>query len=216
MNPDEGRPPMMFEDRGGYSIAERKAVEELSLVDPVDVAVEKGVRFDGGRKVFSIPFLGDTMSVSFPGGEVVARGGKVSGAAAVLALHYLIYHGDPLRADGWLAYRDMPGARHFASAFEAMAESRIALHFGNRVRDFSEAARSLGGEPGEVGECSFVVPALPRILLLIVFWPGCEDWAGSARILFLPSAPYYYHSEDLAALGVVAAERLIEADERSG
>ena len=207
---------MMFEDRGGYSIAEKKAIEELALVDPAVAAAGKGVDFDGAGSVFRVPFLGETLSVSFPSGAIVARDGRVSGAAAILTLHYLIYHGEPLRADGWLAYRDMPGARHFASAFEAMAENRIASHFGARAIDFELAARSLGGEPGEVGDLSFLIPVLPRVPLLVVFWPACEEGVGSARVLFMPSAPYYFHSEDLAALGVVAAERLIEADPRTG
>jgi hypothetical protein len=212
MPADDGRPPMMFEDRGGYSIAEKKAIEELALVDPATAAAERGVEFDSLERVFHVPFLGETLTVAFPSGEIALRGGKVSGAAAILALHYLVYHGEPLRADGWLAYRDMPGARHFASAFEAMAENRIALHFGERASDFEAAARSLGGKAGEAGDCSFVIPALPRVPVLAVFWAAGEEGAGAARLLFLPSAPYYFHSEDLAALGVVAAERLVAAD----
>jgi hypothetical protein len=58
-----------------------------------------------------------------------------------------------------------------------------------------------------------VINALPRLPLMVVLWPACEELRGEARILFRPSAPYYLHTEDLAALGVVAAERLIRLSE---
>jgi len=45
--------------------------------------------------------------------------------------------------------------------------------------------------------------------LLVVLWGECEGVEGSSHILFKPSAPFYFHSEDLTALGVVTTERLI-------
>ncbi|MHB8896538.1 MAG: DUF3786 domain-containing protein, partial [Candidatus Geothermincolia bacterium] len=147
---------------------------------------------------------------SFPGGAVSqVDGSGLSGAAAILALHYLVYRGEPLGRQGWLAYRDMPGARHFASAFEDMAERRISGCFGGDPSMLSVAAGALGGSPEDLGDASCVIPAFPRVPVLVVLWGECEGTEGSARILFKPSAPYYFHSEDLAALGVVLAERLI-------
>ncbi|MHB8897072.1 MAG: DUF3786 domain-containing protein, partial [Candidatus Geothermincolia bacterium] len=106
---------MMFEDRKGYRIAERMAAEAVASIDPVAVASERGVEFDGDSGRFTIPFLGGKVYVSFPGGAVSqVDGSGLSGAAAILALHYLVYRGEPLGRQGWLAYRDMPGARHFA------------------------------------------------------------------------------------------------------
>jgi hypothetical protein len=61
-----------------------------------------------------------------------------------------------------------------------------------------------------------VIPALPRVPLLVVLRGACEGVEGSARILFKPSAPFYFHSEDLAALGAVAAERLIAVHKFQG
>ncbi len=212
----EGRAPMMFEERRAYAIAETKAKAELALLDPALVASEKAVHFDGDKGLFTVPFFSADFTVSFPSGSVATDGGSVSGAAAVLVLHYLIYQGEPLRSEGWLAYRDMPGARHFASAFEAMAEDHLASYFNGRSADFEAACCKLGGAPGEIEGRSFVLRALPRVPLMVVLWPADDAGGASSRILFPPGAPYYYHSEDLAALGVVAAERIIGADAYRG
>jgi len=202
--------PMMFEDRKGYAIAERMAAEALGAIDPAQAAAERAVEFDAERGVFSIPFLGAEVYVSFPEGAVTSAGYKrLSGAVAILALHYLIYRGEPLRSEGWLAYRDMPGARHFASAFEDMAENRVAEAFGHDPGSLAGPAARLGGRQADVGDASFELPAFPRLPVLLVLWGSCEGVEGSSRILFKPTAPFYLHSEDLAALGAVIADWLV-------
>ena len=202
--------PMMFEDRKAYAIAEAVAVQAVRDLDPALVAAERGVLYDGEERSFLVPLLATPVRIAFPTGEVTAEGGRrLSGATAIVALHYLIYQGEPLRAAGWLAYRDMPGGRDFSRAFESMAEEKLAESYGDAPGSFAAAALALGGEPGEAGEHSFVLGALPRVPLMVVLWPACEEVGGAARILFKPSAPYYLHTEDLAALGALAAERLI-------
>ncbi len=201
---------MMFEDREAYAAAESLAAAEIARLDPRAAASERGVEFDAARALFLVPLLGTDLEVAFPSGEVRRAGGdRLSGALAVVALHYLCYRGEPLRGAEWLAYRDMPGGRDFSRAFESMAESRLGLALGSRADAFARAALELGGEKSQVSETSFVVPALPRVPLMVVLWPGCEQVPGAGRILFKPSAPYYLHTEDLAVLGILCAERLI-------
>ena len=103
--------PMLFEDRKGYRIAREMAVEALAAVDPEMAASERGVDYDPERSLFTIPFLGTYLYVAFPSGEVAMASRERVGALAILAPHYLVYHGEPLRKEGWVAYRDMPGAR---------------------------------------------------------------------------------------------------------
>lgn len=207
----------MFEDRKGYAIAERMAAEAIASIDPTLLVAERAVAFDAEAGVFTIPFLGTNVSVSYPGGVVTGEDNRrLSGAVAVLSLHYLVYQGEPLLKQGWLAYRDMPGARHFMSAFEDMAEKRISDCFGEDPELLARAATSLGGRRSDTGDASFEIPALPRVPLLVVVWGGCEGVEGSARILFKPSAPFYFHSEDLAALGAVTAERLVAVHKFQG
>jgi hypothetical protein len=205
--------PMMFEDRKAYAIAEKKAAEDLAHLDPHKIVSERGVSFDDGSGAFTVPFLGQELEVSFPGGLVNSSDGRqLEGAVVVLVLHYLVYRGEPLRARGWLAYRDMPGARHFARAFEQMAEIRLADHFGDNPGGMEAPARELWGEPAGMGDGSVEIPVFPRLSLLVVLWKPSEVEVGSARILFPPSAPHYLHTEDLAALGVVLAERMVVLD----
>jgi len=205
--------PMMFEDRKAYAIAEKKAAGDLARLDPEQVACERGVSFDGAAGALTVTFLGEELVVSFPGGEVKSGDGRrLEGAVAVLVLHYLTYRGEPLRAKEWLAYRDMPGARHFASAFEQMAERKLADVFCEKPGRIEAPAKKMWGVPAGIGDRSFEIPVFPRLSLLVVLWAPSEVEDGSVRILFPPSAPHYLHSEDLAALGVVLAERLVAMD----
>lgn len=204
--------PWMFEERKAYAIAEEEARKALALADPEQVAAGKGVSFDRGAGRFRFDFLGEGVEVTFPEGSVLSSGYEVSGAVAIISLHYLVYQGEPLRVEGWLAYRDMPGARHFASAFESMAEKVLAARYGSDLDRLEEAAPGIGGKPRETGDRSFEFAALPRLPVLLVMWAASEEGEGAARVLFKPSAPCYLHSEDLAALGVVLAERLISLD----
>jgi len=50
------------------------------------------------------------------------------------------------------------------------------------------------------------------VTFLVVLWVHSEVERGAAKILFPPSAPHYLHTEDLAALGVVLAERMVALD----
>ncbi|HEY5532652.1 MAG TPA: DUF3786 domain-containing protein [Candidatus Anoxymicrobiaceae bacterium] len=200
---------MMFEGRKAYSIAEAEVRVAVASLDPELTAAERGITFDSSAGRFVVPFLGEDVSVGFPGGEVTGASGKpLSGAVAIVALHYLYYRGEPLRAAGWLAYRDMPGGRDFSRAFESMAESRLADRFGDAPEEFVRVAHSLDGKAGDAGDYSFVIQALPRVHILVILWPSTDDVAGAANILFQPSIPYYLHTEDIAALGIVTAERL--------
>ena len=185
----------------------------IKPADPRETSTGFGIGCHISGNGFTVPFLGEEFEVSFPGGEVKSGGGRrLEGPVVVLVLHYLIYRGEPLRDSGWLAYRDMPGARHFASAFEQMAEQRLADHFGATPGWIEAPALELWGEPSAMGDRSFEIPVFPRFSLLVVLWAPSEVAGGSARILFPASAPYYLHTEDLAALGVVLAERLIALD----
>jgi hypothetical protein len=202
--------PMMFEDRRGYAIAERMAAGAMPEVDPDSAASERGVSFDEAAGRFTIPMLGSDVMVTWPGGEVLGPSDqKLSGAMAILALHYLQYRGEPLCGQGWQAYRDMPGARQFASAFEALAENRIADSFGADPAGLLGAAAHIGAAPADTGDASVEIQAFPRVPLMVILWGECEGVGASVRILFRPSAPYYLHSEDLAALGAVVADRLV-------
>lgn len=208
---------ILFEDRGAYRIAEEKARKVVSELLPEVVAAERKIKYDSEAGKFIFAFFDREIFVTYPEGAVLMSGGKrVSGAVAVVALHYLMYSGEPVEGHGWLPYRDMPGARHFSTAFESMAESRLSAYFGNKPERFVRSAVALGGVGEDVGDASFVVPALPRVPLLIAMWFATDEFPAAAKIYYKPNASYYLHSEDLAVIGVLAVDRLIEIDGEIG
>lgn len=200
---------MLYADEEAYSIAADRAAAELAALDPLTVAAAKGAEFDPAAGVFRFALLGEAVEVTFPAGKVTCPSQRpVTGASTVLALHYLVYSGEPLRSEGWLAYRDLPAARHFAAWFEHAVEKRIADAFACNPAGLDAPAASLGGVPSDTGDRSFEIPALPRVPLLLVLWGDTDEVGGSCSVLFRPTAPTYLHTEDLAVLGVLLAQRV--------
>jgi len=200
---------MLFEERNAYGVAIEKARCELKDIDPEARAIERAIDFDLSSAVFSIPLLGSVINVSYPDGNVCEEGREVTGAVAVIALHYITYTGKPVNRSGWLAYRDLPGARQFSYTFEEMSERKIAKRFAFDLEGLQKSSKFLDFKNHEVGDFSIEVKALPRVPILLVVWKASEEQTGEAKILFHPSAPFYLHPEDLAVLGILFAERLI-------
>jgi len=208
---------ILFEDRRAYQIAEEKARKVISKLTPEIVAAERKVEYDAEERKFSLRLFDQEIRITYPDGVVLAESGsRVSGAVAVVALHYLFYSGEPVAGHGWLPYREMPGARHFCRAYEQMAETRLSAYFGNKPERFAVCAGALGGEREDIGESSFLIYALPRIPLLIAMWFATDEFASEAKIYYQPNASYYLHTEDLAVIGVLAVDRLIRMDETLG
>ncbi len=206
---------ILFEQRDAYRIAEEKARKAIAELSPEVIAAERKVLYDSGAGRFVFMFFDREVFITYPEGIVLmAQGSRVSGSVAVVALHYLVYTGEPVKGEGWLPYLDMPGARHFCAALESRTESRLSEYFGESPERFSSAARALDGNEGDVGDASYVIYALPRIPLLVGMWFAIDEFPGAAKIYYQPNAPYYLHSEDLAVIGVLAVDRLIRIDSK--
>ena len=82
--------------------------------------------------------------------------------------------------------------------------------FGNRLELLEGAAQALGGRMVHYGDKAVIIPALPRVPIVLVFWSGDEEFQPEASILFDSTIPTYLSTEDIAVLSQQTVFRLIK------
>jgi hypothetical protein len=199
----------------------REARAQWGSVASAERAARAGCEVTAGGVL--VPYFGTPHLVAHHG-EVAVRDRR-SGAAtpahpavAVLLLHYL------MRADGtplvgeWAGFRDLPDGLFYAPSFSARAERPLAEEFapagdeaGVALARFRAAADSLRGRPLDAGDAGYAFAALPRVPLAVLLWPGDDELAAEARVVFDASAGHYLPAEDLAGLGEALARKLLAA-----
>lgn len=181
--------------------AYRKALEDMSLLNPQVAASKSGVSFDEGR--FTIPLFNRSFTVSFPDVKVEEVGGETPPfkLLEILLMHYLI-SADGTGASGhWITYRQLPGANLFADRFSNLVSRPMLESFGDDAEGLKQAALTIGGQPMDrSGDVAFRFTALPRIPMGCILYLGDEEMSPSITILFDSAAPHYLPTEDLTIL----------------
>ncbi len=194
-----------------YIEARRLAVKDLDGRSPEQVAERSGfaVLKDDTLRV---PFLNRAYRVTLPSytfRDETDPGQEVPIQEQVILLHYL--QGDPAVQPGgdWVAYREIPGAGFYDSAFAKRAVVPLTKAFGNNPEGLARAAERLSGSPAPVGDHSWDFSPLPRVPVRIVLWAGDDEFPANATILFDRTAGKILSPEDLAWLAGMLVYRLI-------
>jgi len=185
----------------GLDDAYRKALEDISQLNPRIAASKSGASFDDGR--FTIPLFNRTFTVSFPHAEVEEVGGETRPfkLLEILLMHYLINADGTAETGMWITYRQLPGANLFADRFTNLVTRPMLESFGDDAQGLSRAAQAIGGLPMDrSGDAAFRFRALPRIPLGCILYLGDEEMPPSINILFDSAAPHYLPTEDLTIL----------------
>ncbi len=110
----------------------------------------------------------------------------------------------------WAAYRELPNTVSKARSFEACGE-RVAEGFRGRAGALDAACRGLGGVPVSFGSAdrAYVLPALPRVGLLLLYWEAQEEFGARASFLVDRGVLAYLDQEALVFLAEAAVQRLL-------
>lgn len=197
----------MPENRSSFNldVALAEAVKQLKECDPEATSARAAVEFDNQKSRFRVPFLTSIYLVEYPSGKVTLQSGENASAyVPIILLHYLTTaEGTPLKGQ-WVAFRHLPGGHIYTEAFNRRAINPFLKTFGERLEDFQEAAKALGGYRLALSGISMVIPVLPRVPLCFILWPGDEEIPASANILFDQAASSYLPTEDYALLPALA------------
>lgn len=176
----------------------------MAALDPDLISRNAGVPYDENEGCLTVEFIGRSYRVGYPGGKVTAPDSSTAPLYfSIIILHYLATaDGTPL-AGQWVSYRHLPGGDIYMEPFRRRAVEPFLKTFGGRPDDFAAAAAALGGYRGSGGGISMIIPVMPRVPLNFVLWPGDDELAPSASILFDTRASSYLPTEDYAHLPAV-------------
>jgi len=189
------------------------ACASIKGMDVEERAEKAGAVYRKEEKKMIIDFFSEPYHIHFPQVEFSSPSKKaVSLVVRVLLLHYLI------RADGspitgtWLGYKDIPGGLLYAGVFARRVTEPLLRRFGGSAKRFEEIGMQSGGKSAGIGDASFVLKALPYVLLQYVLWEGDEEFPPSLRLLFDASVSHYLSLEDIVVLGQLATGRLLQRE----
>lgn len=193
-----------------YKQARRIAVATLASKDP-DATIDRS-GFEGERgQWIRVPFLNRVYRVALPDfnfSDIADAEVEVPIQEQVLILHYLMSESSRKPIGNWIAYREIPGAGFYYSAFVKRAIDPLKNIFGHAASALKKAAVSLNGTPAGTGDAGFDFTVFPKVPLRLILWQGDEEFPPDASILFDETAGDYLSPEDAAWLAGMVVYRL--------
>lgn len=194
-----------------YRAAIRLAREKLAGAPLGRIAVRSGFEADG-EGLLRVPFLDRVYRVQYPEFNFRDEADPAREAPLqeqVLLLHYLLAEGPSPALEDWVAYREIPGAGFYFSAFVKRAVDPLKQRFGRDPGAFTAAAGRLGGVPLAIGDAAAEFQLLPHAVVQLVLYSADDEFPAEAAILFQRGIEALLSPEDLAWLAGMLVYRLI-------
>jgi len=194
-----------------YFNAKKIAVEKLAQETLDDIATCSGFKKITDTKL-QVPFLNRTYQVGFPDFDFKDSAdvnAEVPIQEQVLILHYMSAMNSAVPAGTWIAYREIPGASFYFSAFVKRAIDPLKKVFGKNTTALISAAEKLNGKSIDIGDAGFKFQVLPKIPLQLIIYEGDEEFEPEANILFDSTVGAFLSPEDAAWLAGMVVYRLM-------
>jgi hypothetical protein len=189
--------------------------ETLRAIQPGRLAAKSGAILEGQQ--IHLDYWGEPATISLP--ELKAVKSADRSEYPVYDTGMLLYYlqeadGTPM-ADRWIGYRELPGGSFYSQAFQGYTGDRLAKIYGEKNQAYEQAAKFLDGVhlDGLPGIAYAFLP-LPRIRLATILYPGDEEFAARASVLFDAAASHYMTTDGLALLGAGLVARIIQAGKK--
>ena len=194
-----------------YLSARRIAVEELSKENFNDIARRTGIEVLEDH-AFRVPFLDRVYRVGFPDFQFVDESNVSTDVLIqeqILILHFMAAGVVSGLSGNWIAYREIPGAAFYFSAFTKRAVDPLKKVFGHNLSEFSKTAEGLHGTPLDTGDAAYEFRVFPDVPLRLILWEGDDEFPPEASIIFDESIGKILSPEDVAWLSGMLVYRLI-------
>lgn len=185
---------------------------EIRATQPGRLAANCGGSLENQQ--IHLNYWGATIGISWPDLKVwnLSNGKECPVYDAGMVLYYLREADGTPMADRWVGYRELPGGSFYSQAFQGYSGDRLAHTYGEQVEVYSLAALSMDGVPlPALPGLAYAFQPLPRIRLASILYPGDEEFASRASVLFDAAASHYMTTDGLALLGSGLVGRLVRA-----
>ena len=128
--------------------------------------------------------------------------GPVAPWMRILLLHYVRTRGDAPPGGRWVAFTELKAALMKAKSFAREAEEPLRELFDRDAGAAERALERLGAvrAPGQPAPIAWRLDALPRVPVLLLYWPPEEEFASKCKVLFDATADRYLDVESLTFL----------------
>ena len=194
-----------------YFNAKKISVEALAKLSLETIADCSGFQKTGDQHLV-VPFLNRTYQLQHPEFEFIDTAdthAEVPIQEQVLILHYLSAMKTLSPTGEWIAYREIPGASFYFSAFVQRAIDPLKKVFGKNTAGFVAAAEKLGGKRIDIGDAGFEFQIFPKVCVQLIIYEGDDEFEPEANILFDATAGEFLSPEDAAWLGGMVVYRLM-------
>jgi hypothetical protein len=174
---------------------------EVAALPFAEIAAGLGASLRDGA--MSIRCLGRDYRVA-PDGSIDAPGtaGPVAPWMRILLLHYVRTRGDAPPVGRWVAFTELKAALMKSKSFAREAEEPLRELFDRDIAAAERALERLGAtrEAGTPAPVAWRLGALPRVPVLLLYWPAEEEFASKCKVLFDATADRYLDVESLTFL----------------
>ncbi len=184
--------------------------EQIRQAQPGRVAANCGATL--AEQKIHLRYWGEAVVLSWP--QLMASHAADGSPCSVYDEGMLLYYlrqadGTPM-ADHWIGYRELPGGSFYSQAFQGYSGDRLSKAYGENPEAYVNAAQrlegvALNGLPG----VAYAFLPLPRIRLASILYPGDEEFAARASVLFDAAASHYMTTDGLALLGAGLVGRML-------
>lgn len=172
--------------------------------DPRAMSEKVGGRYvrHGDSAEIALAFLGQDVRISWPALELAAGSPPVPEHVLALLVYHLALSDGTEPTGTAVSFAELPDGSFYVTAFRGYTGDALARRFGASSESLDSAARSLGGLPIEsAADRAWLVPALPRIPVTLLWWYGDDEFDARAELLFDESAPHHLQTDGFAVLG---------------
>lgn len=180
------------------------ALTRLSGRVPQDIAAKAGISYDSASQVFHVPFLGQTLTVSYPGYTTTPT---LPFWAEMVVLHYLAQADGAVLTGQSIPFAQMAGGLARGGGIDRQWEQAIPKANWDEA-GLDALCRKLGGKPvASRADAAYRIPFLPRFPVTLQVWFADEEFPPSGRLFADAAADHYLTIED----AVVVSDLLLEA-----
>jgi Domain of unknown function (DUF3786) len=194
-------------------IALNLARKELMQLEPERQADICSVDFSGSTAggAFTFKSLGRKVEVSMPGGTVSIDGEQPSPHEQILIMHYLIGGKRLQLEDSLVTFKQIPDGRFYEEPFNRRVKYPLVSTFGQQAALLGRVGAELGGQPGEQGDVSVVLPVFPEVPITYVIWEGDDELPPEGTIIFRGDITKYFTAEDVVMAASLPLYRMLGA-----
>lgn len=190
--------------------------KKTSGIDFSTAAEPIGCTWSGAEKdSLLLHFLGRDVELSHDG--ILIDGKSVEDPRdQILLYNYVHFGGGQEPIQEWIGMESLPNSISKIRTLRVYCEERIAAHFTGKTDLLKKYAPELGAvlqeNPEQSCSAAFLVPALPRLPLFVLFWDEEEEdgFPAKVKVLFDQNVLEFLDIESLVFVCERMAERWVE------